>query len=564
MARSLAASPERRTVAVSAGNARPLAGWLHFAPWIVGIAGLAALVWFDLGPNLPSNDDWMFAWSVKRLATGHGVQKVPDLAPLGLVQLFWGTLVSLGHVDYRLLRLSALPFCLLAVFCTHRLALNLGASRFWASVAACGLLTAPLFLALSTTFMSEVFYVGLLMAVALTAETWVSRGRAAPICVGLVALAFLERQTAVYVPAAITIALLLARRRRTVSAREWIYVAGMWLAIGSLFLVVELAGLDRATSGRGLAILQHLAVDNLFLTVWYLPAMLGLFSTPFILALFRRRPAEPTELAVRRRGRPRIGVILTGTLIPLAIAQLVLLSLRGRLTIPGNYLTLAGLGPTILSGTKPNVYPAWLFLAIEMAATAALIGLLFNLRVGMSWRRLQPGVALMLLLGIAQLVPLLIGRTFDRYYLPAVVVVLPVIALMATRTRPVPGGAATVAAVLTMVGGLLLYVIGEQDYQSWQSARDAAARQAFATTPPALVQAGFEANGVYFELPGYERYGLPDRAPILNPELLPSIVGPAHPVVRLEYASPDDPRPGVSYRSIASGKIVIIGGHAAY
>jgi hypothetical protein len=193
-----------------------------------------------------------------------------------------------------------------------------------------------------------------------------------------------------------------------------------------------------------------------------------------------------------------------------------------------------------------------------------LIGLLFNLRVGMSWRRLQPGVALMLLLGIAQLVPLLIGRTFDRYYLPAVVVVLPVIALMATRTRPVPGGAATVAAVLTMVGGLLLYVIGEQDYQSWQSARDAAARQAFATTPPALVQAGFEANGVYFELPGYERYGLPDRAPILNPELLPSIVGPAHPVVRLEYASPDDPRPGVSYRSIASGKIVIIGGHAAY
>ncbi len=526
--------------------------WLGYAPWAVAFAGLAALVWFDLGPNLPSNDDWMFAWSVKRLATGHGIQRVPDLAPLGLVQLLWGTLVSLGHVDYRLLRLSALPFCLLAVYCTYRLARNLGASKFWASVAGGGLLAAPIYLALATTFMSEAFYVGLLMAVALTGEAWVSRGGAAPICVALIALAFLERQTAVYAPAAITIALLLARNRRAVSPREWVWAGVMWLAVGGLFVWAELAGLDRATSGRGLAIVQQLPVDNLFRLAVYLPGMVGLFCAPFAGALFGQR-AEPD--ADSRSPRPGTVRLAMAGLATVAFIALVL----GRVpTLPGDYLTPHGLGPIHLAGSKPYLFPGWMFVGIEAVAAGAFLGLIWRTPRLRIRRDLPVGVLFLVLLAIGQLVPLLFGQTFDRYFLPAVVLALPLAASIASRLQAVPTPRAAAWAGFAMVFGLAIYVAGQQDYQAWQLARDTAAQRAYATASPARVSAGFEANGVYVELPGYEAHGLPDRAPILDPAQLPSSREPANALVRLEFAAADDPRPGVSYQSLAPGRVVII------
>jgi len=546
-------------VGISARDRTALsANWLGCAPWVVAAAGLAALIWFDLGPNLASNDDWMFAWSVKRLATGHGIQKVPDLAPLGLVQLFWGTLVSLGHVDYRLLRLSAVPFCLLAVYCTHRLSLNLGASRFWAAVAAGSLLAAPLYMALATTFMSEVFYIGLLMAVALAGETWVRRGRAAPICVALVALAFLERQTAVYMPAAITIALVLARRHRTVRTREWIYVAAMWAAVGGLFSVVELAGLDRATSGRALAILQNPPVDNVFRLAVYLPGMLGLFCAPFLGALLSRTRSQDAGVPLHGRG-PRAGVVVRVTLICLAIGAAAALTVGRVPTLPGDYLTPGSLGPVHLDGPKAYLFSGWIFPGIEAVAVASFVGLVLGAR-GLGMRRDRPvGIEFLVLLAIGQLVPLLYGRAFDRYFLPALVVVLPLVALLATRWQATPAPAAAIWASFVMVSGLAIYVVGEQDYQAWQQARDTAARRAYAVVSPGQVSAGFEANGVYVELPDYDAHGLPSRPPILQPERLPSSIGPARPMIRLEFAPSDDPRPGVTYWSIASGRIVIVG-----
>jgi len=60
--------------------------------------------------------------------------------------------------------------------------------------------------------------------------------------------------------------------------------------------------------------------------------------------------------------------------------------------------------------------------------------------------------------------------------------------------------------------------------------------------------AGFEANGVYVSLPDYERTG--------RLELF-AVTGPAHPVITLMFGGPSDPRPGVSYRSIAPGRIIL-------
>jgi hypothetical protein len=108
-----------------------------------------------------------------------------------------------------------------------------------------------------------------------------------------------------------------------------------------------------------------------------------------------------------------------------------------------------------------------------------------------------------------------------------------------------------------MGGAVALYAAGEQDYQAWQAARDEAARAAYALVQPALVDAGFEANAVYAEIPLYEAYGrllgpVPHRAPES-----PALQGPDQPCLRLAYAPRGDPRPGVDYGSLAPGRIVI-------
>jgi len=523
--------------------------------WAAGLLGLAALVFFDLGPNVASNDDWMFAWSVKQLVLGHGIVRVPDLAPLGLVQTFWAAAVTLGHIDYRLLRLSAVPFVLLAVYCTFRLSRNLGANQFWAAVAALSLLAAPIFLALATTFMSEVFYIGLFMAIALTGEQWVSRGRLAPLCVVLSGLCFLERQTAIYVPVAVTVGLLLATRQRGVTRRDWAYLAGMWLTVVGLLLIVERAGMDQATSGRALSILQHPVFQNGFFSAMMLPGLLGLFCAPFMLGLVgRKSPAASMHESPRPPNRRRRAI---GVLLALVVADAMVLTVSQIPTLPGDYFTFRGLGPAHTAGIKPNLYPLWLLFSIEVVALASVIALLLGGRGRTDAPKRSAGVNFLVVLGALQLIPLAFGPILDRYYLPALVPILPVLARLASSREARFAAGARAWAIGAMIAGIAIYAVGEQDYQAWNLARDTAAKRAFASAPPSLVDGGFEVNGVYTELPDYEAHGVPRRAPELDPAKLPSVVGPTHPRFRLMFAAANDPRDGVSYNSLAPGRIVI-------
>jgi hypothetical protein len=141
---------------------------------------------------------------------------------------------------------------------------------------------------------------------------------------------------------------------------------------------------------------------------------------------------------------------------------------------------------------------------------------------------------LLVALAASQLVPLflLYPGLHDRYYLPVVAPLVPLLATLAARTRH-PCLAGTWALVV-LVCGLGLYVLGQQDYEAWQVAADRAARLAYQTAAPPEVQAGYEANGVYVEIPVYEQ-----TSHLVRPELL----------ARLWYASSNDPRPGFDYRA---------------
>ena len=108
----------------------------------------------------------------------------------------------------------------------------------------------------------------------------------------------------------------------------------------------------------------------------------------------------------------------------------------------------------------------------------------------------------------------------------------------------------------SLAGGLGIYVAGQQDYGAWMQARESAAVLAYRQVDPAQVDAGYEAYGVHAVLPLFERTGtLP--ASFSDDRCQPSLLGPPHPLLELRLSTTGDSRPGVSYTSLASGRVVL-------
>jgi hypothetical protein len=499
-------------------------------------AGLAALVIFDLSPPLAFNDDWMYSWSVRQLVAGHGLHSFPESTALALVQVIWGAAFSLGHADQRLLRLSVVPLVLLTGWCSYRLARRLGADRFWSSVAGATLLAMPLFMANATSFMSDNFYVGLLMAIALTSVAWIRGGRWRWLCVTLVVLAPLQRQVGIALVPAVTLGLLLWKRP-TWQRSDSLALAAIWTLPAAALLAA-----GRLVVGQPLYAGAPPLGFNVEHAVFPLPAMLGLALIPFLAAL-AFRPAAPGReswWSVASAGLGVVGVI--GCLADLS---------QFGMTFPGNVLSPLGF-TAILPGSKPPIFPGPVFRALEIAAVTSFVALFILRRRWWTPRALGGDALLLVLLSAFQFLPLMAVEWFvyDRYFLPVIAPLIPVIAAVAARAHH--QGAARTWAAAAIAAGLTLYVVGEQDYLAWQSARDRAALLAYQTASPDQVQAGFEANAVYVELPRYERTGRAD---------LFAVLGPAHPDITLVFAPAADPRrgvslrPGVSYSSLAPGRI---------
>jgi len=519
-------------------------------PWLIGAAALLALVYFDLGTPLAFNDDWVFAWSVRHTIAARHLLIFPEQSAIGLVQMAWSMIFTLGNADQRLLRLSLVPFVVLEAICTFRLARALGAPAFWAGVAGAGLLTSPLYLTGATTFMSDTAYIGLLMAVALTGAAWIASGQRRMLCLLLATLCPLQRQVGVLVPLALTVGLLAARRRRQVDRRDWLTLAGTWAAVLAVAVLPGAAHLAPPTQANRLAAVIHLEPLQQLWPILYLPAMLGLVLIPLAaaLALQPRTPSRRSAVAV-----------LCVLLALLGYVASIMRLLDHRMIFPGNVLTAAGFAPSLM-GDKVPAFPPPLFAAIEVLAIVTFMALLVMRRD--AWRPavLGPSGIFLTALGGVHFVPLLFLQTgvFDRYFLPVAAPLVPLLAVWAGRTTHPRAAMACAAAALT--GGLALYAVGEQDYQAWQVARDEAARRAYQIVAPSEVDAGYEANGVYVEVPEYERTGQVSGGLARSAHDFGVLVnGPEHPRLRLIYAERGDPRPGVDYRSLRPGRIVIEG-----
>lgn len=513
----------------------------------LAVAALVALIMFDLSPPLAFNDDWMYAWSVRQLLAGHGLHLFPESTALPLVQVVWGAAFSLGHADQRLLRLSVVPLVCLTAWCSYQLARRLGADRFWSLVAGASLLAMPLFMTNATSFMSDNFYVGLVMAVALTGVAWIAGGRWRWLCVALLIMTPLQRQVGLALVPALTLGLLLWKRP-TWTRSDGLALVAMWILPPAALVVAGRFAVDQP-----LYSVVGPSPYNIGHAIFPLPAMLGLALIPFLVALALRPAAPILPSPARGGGQNRLlgresgwSLISAGLGIVGAIGCVVDL-LQFGMTFPGNVFSTLGFA-AILSGSKPPIFPGPVFRAIEIAAVTTFV-LLFVLRRRWWAPHAHPPDALLLVIvSVLQFLPLLAVQWFiyDRYYFPVIAPLIPLVAAAAARASR--QRAAKAWATAAVAAGLTLYVVGQQDYVAWQVARDRAAHLAYQTTSPDQVQAGFEANAVYVELPSYARTGRADFFAIL---------GPAHPRLSLEFAPAGDPRPGVPYGSLAPGKIVL-------
>ncbi len=503
-------------------------------PLVAVLAALFLVAYFDLQTSIPILDEYARRWTIQRIADGRGLVfwgDSPNLAEIALALP-----AALLRLDPRIWRLAGLPFLAGSAIFAWLIAFRLGADRFWAAIAAALVVASPIVLSLATGMMTETAFVCLLLAGAWFALRWISDGKAIPLAVLLAGLATLQRQQGIALAAVVTVGLFLVRRERPLRRRDVVGLAAIWVAVaaalGSVYLYHSLG-----PSGPGGDAVSFSHVVVVVTALAYLPIVLGFMALPVLVGLLGR-PDEETRL----RGRVEIVPVVLAV-FSLVFVLLAVTALRAPMFV-GYIFGAKGLSDA-RELAKPDLLPLPVFLAIEVLTLAMVVVLLVWRRK--AWRPSVlgvEGVVLVVLAGTQFLAILVHGQVFDRYCVAVMAPVAPLLAALASRSSPRRWGALWAAG--SVVGGLALYGVGEQDFLAWLQARDQAAQVAYAQAPPEQVLAGFEEIAIHVWIPAMDdSTGTKPRSIVSRPRL------------ELVSVGPDDPRPGFSYTSIAPGKIVV-------
>jgi MFS family permease len=511
---------------------------------VVAVA-LVLVVWFDLQPVGALDDDWGYWYSVRELVHGHGLRWFPTDSAIHLVQTLWSAALSLGSTDPVRLRLTALPFLGLALAMLWLLSRDLGASRFWSGVAAGALLTTPLVASVAVSFLTDVFYAGLLLLALFLGLRWAEgAARGWLLAVTLMACA-LQRQHGVLL-FGFLVAVLYVRRRRGRLGPGDLVLAGAVLAfdLGTVVLPLALGTATEMMRTRASA-LAGLTPTGVLTPVLVAPTMLGWFALPFLGALAWRRPQWSPASALL------VAVLVAATVL---VVQQSLVA-QGPWQVKWS---LGGVGPWSYGGPK-HVLPGFhrYFGLFALLLPPALAVMLWHARPwlfeGAGLRPVLLGVA-----ALTQILPTAQTGPLDRYWIAVLAPILPVLAVRATLIgAPLLG---KTVAIVVMTGNLAVWAAAEQDYLAWQAAADSVARTVYQTVPPDQVSAGYEENTVYAAIPYYDRFGsLPHTAPGrtgIGDAASFLLFGPSDPRVRLCFADRGDPRAGEDYRSLSPGRMI--------
>ena len=462
------------------------------------VAGVYALWLLAASPvgEFPLNDDWAYAWSVRHLLRTGELRISEWTSASAVFPVYWGALFSklAGGFSFTALRVSTLMFSLMSPVALFWLLRCVGIPGSAALLGVVTLLVNPLFVHLSYTFMTDVFYLGLMLVGLALYVGGIERDSARSLWAASLAaaLAFLCRQIGLALPLAAASVLLVRRRRqalrpvlRAVLLPALVFAAHSWW-------LNEVNGVPWAfrlnTVQNGLATLLRTSAPA-DLAVRLLQAMLylGIFTLPALVAVAATRP-----LSSWREAGPRWPIFGAWLLALAGFALYARLAHGEGMPYLLGVVNRDGIGAqTLPFGQKPRVPPEWIFDLVTLVApvAGAALGALWTNVFRAVRREINAPGAVVLLSALIMAVPTAsMARLWDHYLL----VFVPASLYLTLRGAHISARGGIAGALVC--GSMLAYTLPEQaEYLAWNDARWRVGRELVRQhVPPVRIDGGFE------------------------------------------------------------------------
>jgi 4-amino-4-deoxy-L-arabinose transferase-like glycosyltransferase len=453
--------------------------WL-FSAVLVAFAA-SALVVPTMAP-VAISDDWVYTRSVEILLAEGRLEILGVSAANAVFQVFWAApFVAIAGEVFSGVRLATVIFVGLSAVALYAWCRELAVPRPLSAVAAAAYLFNPLAYVLSFTFLTDPYFVGLLIAASWLFTRALRPEHILPVPLllgsGFAALTYLQRQQGIFLPLSVIAFLLLARRlpfdrssvatvARIVGLPFVVAVAhGAWSAAVSPDRFAQ-QGFVEAVLATGVRDGTTVVARMTFVELLYI----GLFVAPLAAAALWRLPL----LAQRIRSGWWWGVAAWQIVIVIGLATW---ARGGYMPYLGPYVNREGVGPSEIIGARPPVWQEEALVWVTVAcATASLVLAIAVVGALSSRAGRRSGAGLVATMGVVQagacILPSFLffqddlGLSLDRYVLPLLPFAL---VLGAWALREVPARSVLVALLVTAVIGSYS-VVATRDYLVFQQA----------------------------------------------------------------------------------------------
>jgi 4-amino-4-deoxy-L-arabinose transferase-like glycosyltransferase len=462
-----------------------LAAWFGAVAWVTG-------VWHDV----PVIDDWTYAWAVEHLLRTGTFNVLDWSSAYTLSQALWGAAWSaLLGFSFATLRLSTLALATIGCGTLYLILRELGASTRAALIGALSLAVNPLFVLLSSSFMTEVPFMTFSMLALLCYVRAATRGELRLVWwAGVWSLAaFLCRQVGIVTPVAgLPLLLMPAARSSMTRFRVALALAVTWGTIVTTGVAMrQLLGMTSA-------------MDRWSWNLYAGGASYVVLGSGFVVLIsFYILPALLADASAHRLWhRPRL---VLGAVATIAALLFVALGELPSPLQPDHTWSPFELGSSraLVNGNPIAESSIWLDVPVRVAGLlAAALLLLVAWRRRGAWRAIFSRRAeerdglwfrapLIAYAGAYLVLVNLLWMYHDRYYL---VLVPPLIALVLGSPNAARGSFRLATATIVLFAAIAL--VGTRDALGFnQAVRDASQSLLDAGVPPSEIDAGYAWNG---------------------------------------------------------------------
>ncbi|MBI5222676.1 MAG: glycosyltransferase family 39 protein [Candidatus Magasanikbacteria bacterium] len=391
------------------------------------IAGLFLAQFYFISPigEFALNDDWVHTDTIKHWVETGSFRLMPYAGPTFYVPVLYGAaLVKIFGFSFALLRISTLIIALISILLFFLFLAKLTRRPALAFISALTLWLNPIFFNLSFTFMTDIpallflalsiyFYYTAFEKKSSTFQGKVLDKQWQWFFLGSIfsIIGFYTRQTNILILAAAGLYAL--KEIRNVRFKNLLLGFGLPLAIGGvIYSYLTIYGLLPQSAGTHTIETIPRLLGHMKWWLWYTPIYLGLFVLPltsgWLLAHYHQLRNKKLWLLL---------LFLIG--LTLTIRQVFHL----QFPYVDNIISLYGLGPmkTVIAGNLKLLAPSWIWGLVTLTAAGGLALLIFIL--SKKHNNTEP-VQFIYLFGWFYFIPILLFKSFDRYFLPLLLVVI--------------------------------------------------------------------------------------------------------------------------------------------